>query len=85
MAAKPTSIPADYTRIPEGEMDTIPIPGFRDPFSSLSHLVGAFVFLIYGIKLIFIARVNPGLGSRSNGVCSFGCVFTLHEWCVPFA
>ena len=41
-------------------MDTIPLPGFRDPFSSLSHLIGAFVFLIYGIKLIFIARVHRG-------------------------
>jgi hemolysin III len=41
-------------------MDTIPIPGFRDPINSLSHLIGAFVFLIYGIKLIFIARINRG-------------------------
>jgi channel protein (hemolysin III family) len=39
-------------------MDTIPILGFREPFSSLSHLIGAFVFLIFGIKLIYVARVN---------------------------
>ena len=41
-------------------MDTISIPGFNDPFSSLSHLVGAFVFLIYGLKLIRLACVNRG-------------------------
>ena len=41
-------------------MDTISIPGFNDPFSSLSHLIGAFVFLIFGIKLIRLASVNRG-------------------------
>jgi channel protein (hemolysin III family) len=41
-------------------METIPVPGFRDPVSSLSHLIGASVFLFYGIKLIFIARGNRG-------------------------
>lgn len=39
-------------------MDIISIPGFNDPFSSLSHLVGALVFLIYGIMLIQLARFN---------------------------
>ena len=38
--------------------DTISIPGFSDPFSSLSHLLGAFVFLNYGIRLIYLSRVN---------------------------
>jgi channel protein (hemolysin III family) len=41
-------------------MYTIAIPGFNHPFSSLSHLLGAFVFLIYGIKLIYLARTNRG-------------------------
>jgi channel protein (hemolysin III family) len=41
-------------------MDTISILGFNHPFSSLSHLVGAFVFLIYGIRLIYLARFNRG-------------------------
>ena len=36
-------------------MNAISIPGFSDPFSSLSHLVAAFVFLVYGIKLIYLA------------------------------
>jgi channel protein (hemolysin III family) len=37
-------------------MQAISIPGFSDPFSSLSHLLGAFAFLIYGIRLIYLAR-----------------------------
>lgn len=41
-------------------MNTISIPGFSDPFSSISHLVGALVFLIYGIKLIRLSRVHRG-------------------------
>ena len=41
-------------------MDTISIPGFNDPFSSLSHLIAALVFMIYGVKLIYQARSNPG-------------------------
>ena len=41
-------------------MDTISIPGFTEPFSSLSHLAGAFLLLVYGIKLIDLARLNRG-------------------------
>lgn len=37
-------------------MDTIAIPGFSEPFSSLSHLLGAFIFLIFGLRLIYLAR-----------------------------
>jgi len=36
-------------------MDPTSIPGFSDPFSSLSHLIAAFIFLVYGIKLIYLA------------------------------
>ncbi|MGB5517950.1 MAG: hemolysin III family protein, partial [Gammaproteobacteria bacterium] len=36
------------------------IPGFTHPFSALSHLLGAFVFLVYGIRLIYLARFNRG-------------------------
>lgn len=36
------------------------IPGFSDPFSSLSHLIGAGVFLFYGVKLIRLARGHRG-------------------------
>src|SRR5215213_5458383 len=33
-------------------MPLTPIPGFADPFSSLSHLLGAVVFLALGFVLI---------------------------------
>jgi channel protein (hemolysin III family) len=51
-------------------MNTFSIPGFSEPFSSISHLLGAFVFFVYGIKLIYLSR------------CHFGwliavCVFVL--------
>jgi channel protein (hemolysin III family) len=36
-------------------MTTISIPGFSDPFSSLSHIIGTAVFLVYGIKLTYLA------------------------------
>lgn len=39
---------------------TISIPGFTDPFNSLSHLIGAFIFFIYGIKLIQLSRGHRG-------------------------
>lgn len=41
-------------------MNAESIPGFSDPFSSISHLIGAFVFLIYGIKLIYLVRGHTG-------------------------
>jgi channel protein (hemolysin III family) len=41
-------------------MNTTSIPGFTEPFSSLSHLLGAFIFFIYGIKLIMLARSHAG-------------------------
>lgn len=36
-------------------MNTISIPGFSDPFSSITHLLAAFFCLIYGFKLINLA------------------------------
>lgn len=41
-------------------MNTISIPGFSDPFSSISHLVGAFVFLALGFRLIRLAGGHRG-------------------------
>ncbi len=37
-----------------------PIPGFADPFSSLSHLLGAAVFLVWSIFLIRRGRGDTG-------------------------
>ena len=41
-------------------MNIIAITGFSDPFSSISHLLGAFVFLVYGIKLLKLASWHRG-------------------------
>ena len=41
-------------------MNAESIPGFSDPFSSMSHLLGALVFLFLGVKLIFQARGHAG-------------------------
>jgi len=37
-------------------MHTTSIPGFSEPFSSISHLLGALVFFVYGVKLVYMAR-----------------------------
>lgn len=52
------------------------IPGFSDPVSSLSHLIGAGVFLVLGVALL---RRGRGQTARvaSLGVFVFGCVFLL--------
>jgi len=55
---------------------TIPIPGFTDPFNSLSHLIGAFIFLIYGVKLIHLARGHRGWVAAVS-VFVFSVVFLL--------
>jgi hemolysin III len=56
--------------------ETISIPGFSEPFSSLSHLVGAFVFFVYGIRLIYLARIHLGWAVAS-AVFVFSGVFLL--------
>ncbi len=57
-------------------MDTASIPGFSDPFSSISHLMGAFVFLVYGIKLITLAGGHRGWVAAVS-VFVFSVVFLL--------
>jgi channel protein (hemolysin III family) len=34
------------------DIDALPIPGFREPFSSISHLAGAVVFAVLGVVLV---------------------------------
>ncbi|HEB83090.1 MAG TPA: DNA-binding protein [Gammaproteobacteria bacterium] len=57
-------------------MSTIAIPGFSEPFSSISHLLGAFVFFIYGIKLVLMARGHTAW-AIAVGVFVFSGVFLL--------
>lgn len=57
-------------------METIPIPGFSEPVSSLSHLLGAGIFAILGFFLLCRGR-----GSASRlfvlGIFVFSSVFLL--------
>ena len=39
-------------------MDTYSIPGFADPFSSITHLTAALIAIFFGIRLIGFARGN---------------------------
>jgi len=55
---------------------TLPIPGFSEPFSSLSHLIAAGVFLVLGIWLMRSGRGHAGR-VFALGVFSFSIVFLL--------
>ena len=50
-------------------MPTIPIPGFSDPFSSLSHLIGAGIFLALTVLLV---RRGAGNTARMVSLAVFG-------------
>jgi len=52
------------------------IPGFADPFSSLSHLIGAFVFACLAFPLIHRGRGNGG-SVASLSIFAFSSVFLL--------
>lgn len=58
------------------EITIRPIPGFAEPVSCLTHLIGAAVFLVLGIMLV---RRGHGHWGRVTtlGVFAFGCVFLL--------
>lgn len=57
-------------------MDAYPIPGFSQPFSSLSHLLGAGFFAVLGF---FLVRRGRGSVARmfALGIFVFCCVFLL--------
>lgn len=57
-------------------MPLISIPGFADPFSSLSHLLGAGVFLVLGVLLIRRGAGSPAR-TASFALFTFGSVFLL--------
>lgn len=54
----------------------ISIPGFSDPFSSLSHLAGALIFLVLSIPLVRRGAGNDGRVA-SLRIFSFGAVLLL--------
>ena len=55
---------------------TYPIPGFSEPFSSLSHLLAAGVFLVLGIWLVRLGRGHAGRVA-SLIIFTFSVVFLL--------
>jgi channel protein (hemolysin III family) len=59
-----------------GDTDIYPIPGFSEPFSALTHLVGAGVFALLGVHLLWLSR---GSAARvvSLAIYIFSCVFLL--------
>ena len=61
---------------PHSALSIIAIPGFSDPFSSISHLLGAGLFLIFG--LVLLIRQRAGIG-QTIAVLVFvvGVVFLL--------
>lgn len=61
---------------PGSIFDLYHLPGFYEPFSAISHLAGAVVFLVLGLLLLWRGR-----GDRARliylGVYVFSCVFLL--------
>ncbi|MBX9677852.1 MAG: hemolysin III family protein [Gemmataceae bacterium] len=58
------------------ETDLYPIPGFHDPFSAMSHLFGAAVFVVFGVIILRKARTEPFDATR------YGCVFVYAISCI---
>lgn len=57
-------------------METYSIPGFADPFSSLSHLAGALVCAFLSVKLLL--RVQGSISNQiALGVFVFSSIFLL--------
>jgi len=57
-------------------MYPIPIPGFSDPFSAITHLVAALVFFVFGIRLLLQARGST-VRVITVGIYVFSVVFLL--------
>jgi channel protein (hemolysin III family) len=56
--------------------DLYPLPGFHDPVSSISHLLGAVVFALLAPALLRRGRGDPARVAFL-GVYAFACVFLL--------
>ena len=60
----------------ESNIPITPIPGFSEPFSSMTHLFAAGVFLLLGAVLIYRSRTSAG-GTLALLVFVFGVTFAL--------
>ncbi|MGD8408072.1 MAG: hemolysin III family protein [Thiohalophilus sp.] len=58
------------------DMHIIPIAGFSEPFSSITHLLAAGVFFVLGIVLMYRGRGHAGR-VFALGIFSFSIVFLL--------
>ena len=56
------------------QTDLYPLPGFHDPVSSISHLLGAVVFACLAVPLVRRGRGDAGRVAFL-GVYAFACVF----------
>ncbi|MFG0304584.1 MAG: hemolysin III family protein [Phycisphaerales bacterium JB040] len=70
--------------MPPSLAQPISIPGFADPVSALTHLLGAVVFLAMGVRLVRRGHRNQAVTGRAGGwhttslaVFAFSCVFLL--------
>ena len=61
---------------PYSSVSVAPIPGFSEPFSSMTHLVAAGIFFILGVVLLLRSRV-PAAHKIALLVFVFGVVFAL--------
>ncbi len=53
------------------------IPGFHDPVSSLTHLLGAVIFAVMSVLLLLRRGWKHPLHKVCLGVYAFSCVFLL--------
>ncbi len=60
----------------EAEPTIVDLPGFHEPFSAMSHLLGALVFLVLGIMLLMKGRRHPQ-GLIYLGIYVFSVVLLL--------
>ncbi|MGC4005633.1 MAG: hemolysin III family protein [Pirellulales bacterium] len=75
-AATDRTTPVEPTTVVSTANDVYPLPGFFQPFSALSHLLGAVIFLIAGTVLV--RRVRWGEGRKFFvGLYVFSVVFLL--------
>jgi channel protein (hemolysin III family) len=59
-------------------MEVTAIPGFTDPFSAISHITGAILFLFFGVRLVRYAKLQSGVvAALTTGVFVSSVVFLL--------
>ena len=66
-------------------MEVITMPGFTDPLSSVTHLTGAVLFLVFGVRLVHYAKLQSGVVAVwTTGVFVLSVVFLFGSGEHPF-